>query len=218
MFVCVVLLALRADRPGWAVPAGFLAGALRPTGVALAVPAAVELAQRWRRWTPAERLAGAAAVAAPPAGTAAFLWWAGHAFGDALAPLRAQTRPGLRGGVAHDPFTTVVQAVRGLLSGSPADATLLLHLPWIAVAVLLLVAGRRRLPASFTAFAGTMVAVGLTAPGFASFERYAAAGLPLLVTAAALLDTPRRRRVAAVLGAACLVGYSLVAFLHWYVP
>lgn len=218
VLVCVVLLGARSRRWGWVAAAGLLAGTLRPTGVVLIVPIVLEAARHLPEARPREWLARAVAAAAPAIGLAAYLVWAGRAFGDPLEPLLVHTDPGLRGGVLRNPLATLGEAVASLRAGMFFEAAPLLHLLWAGLAVTLLVLGWRRLPLSYTAFSAALLVLGLTAQGFTSFERYAASAVPLLLVGAQLLSTPRRRVLAMSVGAVTLAGYATLAFIHAYVP
>jgi hypothetical protein len=212
VLVCLVLLGARGGRWWSCAAAALVAGALRPTGVLLCLPIAIEACRGLRAVTPAGLAARFAAVAAPAAGLAAYLAWAWHAYGDALRPFRVQTSAGLRGGVLVDPFVTLVRALR-----APEWATIRLF--WIALALALLVVCARRLPLSFTAFAAATLFLAVTAKNFSSFERYACSALPLLLAAAAVLaERPRLRTAAAVAAPLLLFGQALLSFTTSYVP
>ena len=209
------MLALRA-RAWWVAAAcGLLAGATRPIGALLVVPAAVEALRQVRSSPAAERLARAVAVAGPVAGLAAFLGWVGWRYGDALAPLRVQQQGTLRGGVA-DPVTTLAHDATLLVHGQHLDAGL--HLPWALLALGLLVVCLRRWPASYGAFVVAVLVVALTASNLDGFERYALSAFPLVLAAAAVTARPTVERVVLVLAAAGLVGYAMLAFTGLYVP
>lgn len=215
--LAVVLLGARRRQWLWCAGAGIAAGALRPTGVLLCLPIAVEACRGLRSATPAGVAARVGALCAPVAGLGLFLGWSWHAYGDPLAPFRAQTVADLRGGVVVDPLVTLGSAVSAAVAGKPN--ALLLHLVWIGVALALLVVSARRLPVSYTAFAAATLFLAVTAQDFSSFERYACSALPLLLAAALVLaDRPRLRAAAAILGPAVLFGHALYAFLAGYVP
>ena len=218
VLTCLVLLFLGRQR-WWAVAAcGLLAGALRPTGIVLALPVLVEALRGLPGLPRKDALVRFAAVVAPGAGLAAYLGWCWYRFGDPLAPLSTQADPGLRGALLFNPLHSITGAWNGVLDGSVRQAAPGLHIGWAAVALWLLWAGRRLLPASWTVFAATILLLALTARGFSSFERYAASALPLLVVGAVKLNTPRRRGIAVAVGGALLLAYSFTAFLHAYIP
>jgi hypothetical protein len=215
-----VFLALRG-RSWWAAGGlGMLAGLARPTGFLLAVPAAIEASRGWRAATGAQRSARAVAVAGPLVGTAGFLCWVGARFGDPWLPYTVQTRPGYKGEF-RDPFTSVADAIGGLVSGDRIGTGL--HALWLGLAVALLVVCARRLPVSYPAYAAVVLTAAAVSENLDSFERYALGAFPLVLAAATLLAVPLpaapqlRRGVYALAGAA-LSGYALLAFLGLYVP
>jgi hypothetical protein len=203
-------------RPNFAL-AGLLgfAGALtRPIGVLLALAVAAEVVRWWNRSGRSRRLAGLAATGAPPLGLLAFCAWAHHEVGDFWAPLGVQFEASHHGGLS-DPFVTLVHDARGILHRHVGTA---LHVPWVVVALVLLIACWRRLPASYTVFAGGIVAVALAGSNLDSFERYALGAFPLTIAAALLCRGPRIERAVLTLLAAALAGYALLAFLNISVP
>jgi hypothetical protein len=217
VLLCVVLLSARNGRWLPCAVAGMVAGALRPTGVLLCLPVAIEACRGMRGAAPAGVATRVAAAAAPAVGLALYLGWAWQAYGDPLEPFRAQTVPGLRGGFMVDPIATLAGAVKTVLTGHPG--WILLRVVWIAVALALLVVSGRRLPLSFTAFAAATLLLAVTAQGFGSFERYACSALPLLLAAATVLTARPRLRLAAAIGAPLvLFGQALLSFAGTYVP
>lgn len=209
------LLGLRARRWWWAAAAGFLAGLTRPLGPLLAVPAAVEAARGLRGAPPGERAARVAAVVAPGAGTAVFLWWAHVAWGDALLPLRLQNDPGLRGGWAN-PLARVVEAVRDLGGGDEIGSGL--HVVAIAAFAALLVVCARRLPASFTWYAAAWLVLGVSSQNLDSLERYGLSTVPYLLAIGLVTGRPVVERGLLALGSAALLGTATLAFLGHLVP
>lgn len=212
----VTFLGIRTGRWWWAAAAGLAAGAVRPVGVLLVVPVALELWSRRATLTsPGRRVAGVAALVAPVLGAGAFLVWVGRAFGDAWLPLTVQEQGGHRGQLAvpleamgHD----VVAALHGHHLGSAS------HLPWVAVCGVLVVVAWRRLPRSYALYAAVVLVASLSSTNLDSFERYALAAFPLVV--AASMATSRRRVELGVLvaSAAMMTGYALAAFLGIVVP
>jgi hypothetical protein len=182
--------------------------------VLLALVVAVELVRWWVRLGRSGRLAGLAATAAPLLGLAAFGLWAHHVVGDYWAPLRVQLESSHHGGLS-DPFVTIAHDARGLVHRHVGTA---LHVPWVIVALVLLVICWRRLPASYTVFAAAILAVALAGSNLDSFERYALSAFPLTIAAALVCRGPRIERTVLVLLAAALAGYTLLAFLNISVP
>lgn len=210
-----VLLAVRTHRFGAAIPLGILAGLCRPVGILLVVPAVIEAARGWNTAPWRERMLRAGATAAPAVGMAAFLAYAGVAFGDTFAPLTVQNRANLRGQFEL-PITSLVHGVRDLVhAGRFGPGS---HVLWAAVFAGLLVVVLRRLPSSYTAYAAVALLLGLSAHNLDSFERYCASTLPFLLGAAFLTDRPDSERLALGLAAAGLFAYSVLAFLGLSVP
>lgn len=203
--------ALYAARRGqWtaAAPLAFGAGLTRPIGLLVALPLAMEAL---RALSPRRVLAAAAA----PLGTATFLLWCQVTRGDALLPFRVQQRPELRSGVWEPPFDELGRAWTALTDLGPWN--LALRPFWIVGLLALLAVTARRLPASYTAYAGVLLLLALGTPRLASFERYAFAAFPLLVAAASL----RSRLASVTTGAAFAAGlalYSILGFSNRYVP
>jgi hypothetical protein len=210
-----VLLAVRTRRYGAAVPLGILAGLCRPVGILLVVPVVIEAARGWNTASARDRAWRAGATAAPAVGTAAFLAYAGVAFGDTFAPLTVQNRANLRGRFEF-PTTSLVHGVRDLVHAGRFGPGL--HVLWAAVFAGLLVVVVRRLPSSYTAYAAAALVLGLSAHNLDSFERYCASTLPFLLGAAFLTERPDAERLALGLAAAGLFAYSVLAFLGLSVP
>jgi hypothetical protein len=222
LLVCVlgVFVALRPVAPGIrphfgpAAALGLVAALTRPIGVLVALAVLIELVRWWPRLGRPTRLAGLGAVAAPLVGVVAFLAWSQHEVGDWWAPLRVQLESSHHGGLS-DPFATLVHDARGIAHHHVGTA---LHVPWVVVALVLLVVCWRRLPASYTVFAAAVMAVAVAGSNLDSFERYALSAFPLSIGAALLLRSPRVERVVMALLAAGLAGYGLLAFLNISVP
>jgi hypothetical protein len=213
---CFLALRSGVTRPNF-VLAGVLAflGALtRPIGVLLALAVAVELVRWWIRLSRSRRLAGMAATAAPVVGLVAFGVWSHHVVGDFWAPLSVQFQPTHHGALA-DPFVTAFHDVQGLWHGHVGTA---LHVPWVVLAVFLLVVCWRRLPACYTLFAAAILAVAVAGSNLDSFERYALSAFPLTMAAALVCGKPVVERVVLVLLPAALAAYALLAFLNISVP
>jgi len=203
-------------RPHFWVAAGLAFGAAltRPVGVLLALAVAAELTRWWPRLGQAERVAGLAAVAAPFVGVLAFLAWAKHVVGDWWAPLRVQLQSSHHGGLS-DPVSTLYHDADGVLHHHVGTA---LHVPWVLLAVAMLVVCWRRLPASYTLFAAAVLALAVAGSNLDSFERYALSAFPLSVAGALVLTNAQVERAVLALLASGLAGYALLAFLNLSVP
>jgi hypothetical protein len=208
-------LALRTRRWGWATVAGALAGLARPVGVLLVAPAAVEAARGWRATSTRVRRWRLAAVAAPAAGTGAFLAWVEVRFDDWLLPVRVQRRENLRG-TFENPLTAVEGAFRELISGDRVGTGL--HAISAIGLVALLFVVLRRWPPAYGAFAALMLLAGLSSSNLDSLERYALSTFPFLLAAAGLLTTDWLERLVLTLSAGAMVAYAVLVFLNAAVP
>lgn len=208
-------LALRTRHWGWAILAGLLAGLVRPVGVLLAVPAAVEAARRLGEVSWRERVQRAGAVLAPVAGCAAYLGWVGARYGDPWLPLQLQTSSSRHGGLA-DPLRTLWHNFTGLLHGHHVGSGL--HVPWAVLMVALLVVSFMRWPASYGAMTVAVLAVALSSTNLDSIERYALGAFPLVLAGASLTASRRVERAVYALSGAGMAGYALLAFLNASVP
>jgi len=196
-------LALRHDRrPALGPVLGVLSGLVRPTGVLLSVPAAVEA---FRGRTGGPRLRALLTAAAPIVGTAGFLTWSWFRFGDFLAPYRSQTRSGLRGGVINTNLEFLFQTSGGGYRWQFVLALLVTtgFLLWLCV---------RLLPPSYAIWAALMVAAAVTAFGFHSLPRYLASAFPLVMAAALVCRT--RAVWYAVIGLSA-IAFTWVAYLNF---
>jgi hypothetical protein len=155
------------------------------------------------------------AGAAPLAGIGAYLGWVGATYGNALLPFEVQTQGGHRGPLTQ-PFTSMLHNAAAFLHGHHVGSAL--HIPWVLLALVLLVVAARRLPASYSLFAAAMLVVSLSSTNLDSFERYALSAFPLVIAGAAVTTRPEVWRVVLVGAAAALVGYGLLAFLGIVVP
>jgi hypothetical protein len=207
--------ALRARRWWWAAALGVGAGLTRPLGALLVVPALVEGWRGLRSVGAGERVGRAAAVAGPVVGTGAFLGWVGWRYGNALTPIRLQAE-GVHHGHLADPLVTLAHDASYLVHGHHLSEGL--HLPWVVLAVGLVVVTFRKWPASYGAFALAVLALALTGSNLDSFERYALSAFPLVLAGAGLTSDERVFRVVLVAAAAGLMGYALLAFTNLYVP
>jgi hypothetical protein len=210
-----MFLALRTRRFAWAIPLGLLAGLARPLGVLLVIPAAIEAARAWRSAPARDRVARVGAVLAGPVGSGLYLLWVRVAYDDAWLPLSIQNDRAHRGGFV-DPFTRVFDGVGDLIHGDRFGSGL--HILWAAAFVALIAVLVRRLPASYSAYAGAVVVVNLSARNLDSFERYAMSAFPLVLAVALVAGWRDLERPVLAVSAAGLVGYSVLGFLGVYVP
>ena len=203
-------------RPHFAVAGllAFAAALTRPVGVLLFLAVASEVVRWWQRLGRNERAAGLAAVAAPFVGLLVFLGWSKHTVNDWWAPLRVQLQNSHHGGLA-DPFVTLYDDAKGLVHHHVGTA---LHVPWVLLALAMLIVCWRRLPAPYTLFAAAALAVAVSGANLDSFERYALSAFPLSIAAALLLAQSQVERLVLTLLSAGLAGYALLAFLNLSVP
>ncbi len=213
LFLVLVIgafLAMRRDRWWWAAAGGFLAALTRPTAVFLAVGAAVEA--RPRRGEGVDHVPGrVAAILAPLAGAASFVWWVGREFGDWHLPIRIQND--LRGGT-ENPIVRVLEAGSDLVHLDKHG----LHFPFAIALVVLAVVVARRLPASYAWFTGGIVLTSLAATNLNSIERYGLNAFPLVIALALLTRRPVVERLTVVVCGAGFVGLCVLAWIGVYVP
>jgi hypothetical protein len=222
VFVIGCFLALRPpptstdNRPHFLVAGGlaFAAALTRPVGVLLFLAVATELVRWWQRLGRNERAAGLGAVVAPFLGLLVFLGWSKHTVNDWWAPLRVQLQGSHHGGLS-DPFVTLYDDAKGLLHHHVGTG---LHVPWVLLALAMLIVCWRRLPAPYTLFAAAVLAVAVSGANLDSFERYALSAFPLSIAAALLLTRSQIERLVLTLLSAGLAGYALLAFLNLSVP
>jgi hypothetical protein len=163
--------------------AGALAALTRPFGVLLLVPIAVELYRQRphaRSWL---------AALGPPAGLAVFvgyLWWL---FDDPLAYFHAGAAWG-RG--LHLPWEVLLGYLRGPLQGFDWTYSWL-DLISIAAMVVVLVAGLRLVPPSYSSYSASGLAFAMsTGVAWFSASRHALALFPLIVVLAVIGSRDRR--------------------------
>jgi hypothetical protein len=208
-------VAIRRGNWWWAGLFGYLAGTTRPIGCLLAVPALIEVVRswptdRWRLWP-----GKVVAIGASVAGTVTYLSWVSAEFGGFFEPLKIQQQQAHHGAFT-DPAATISHALTNLAHGHHfGDA---LHVPWIGVAVVLLVVAFWRLPVSYAAFALCIVVLALSGSNLDSFERYALSAFPLVIAGATLLRSARVAGVTFVLCGAGMALYAMLAFQGAYVP
>lgn len=216
LLVAVVLLALHRRRPGWAAAAGLCAGLLRPQGILLVVPVAVEA---WRWWRAggthrAREVAGwAAALLAPAAGLAAALWAVSRGSGDLLEAYRIQRA--IRGGF-QDPVTRLGEAVVDVARGDLHDVYNLAFA--LGFAALFVVAWRRRQPASWLAYLAVTWVVAVGGQLMDSVGRYCWVAAPFAIALAQWAASRRRQVVVAVVGLGGTVWFTTEVFLGRVIP
>ncbi len=210
-----VFLALRSDRWALAGALGLAAGATRPLGLLLAVPALVEAVRTRHGVTIGGWARRGFAVSGPPLGLLAYLAWVGARFDDPWLPFSVQQRASLRGDFV-DPVSRLIDAARDLGGGDQLGSGL--HLLWALVFLAPLVVVARRLPVSYTAFSAVTLLVGLSAENLDSFERYALGAFPLLMGLALVTSRPAVERLVLTLAAGGLVGYAVLGFFGVSVP
>ena len=190
---------------------GFAATSARPSGLLLALPAAIEGWRAWRGSRPAERAGMLAAVALPAVAMAAFLWFAEQAVGDWRRPLDIQSD--LRGGVVLPPLRLVL-GLGEVVTDPFGDG---LHIPFAFGTVFLVWVCWKRLPASWAALATASALVNLAADNLNSTERYAYGTVPILV-ALAVVAGGRWWRPVVVASGLGLLGMTTLAWYGTYVP
>jgi len=206
---------IRRGNWWWAVLFGYLAGTARPIGCLLVVPALIEVVRSWRTDHWARWPGKVAAVVSSVAGTVTYLGWVSATFGGFLEPLKIQQQQAHHGALT-DPVATVYHSLANLAHGHHIGEGL--HVPWIAVAAVLIVVAFWRLPVSYGAFALCVVVVALSGSNLDSFERYALSAFPLVMAGATLLRSARVAAVTYVLCGAALALYAVLAFQGAYVP
>jgi hypothetical protein len=215
LLAVVFFLAIRRGTWWWAALFGYLAGTARPIGCLLVVPAVIEVLRTWpsagwRRWP-----GKVAAIVSSVAGTVTYLGLIRSTSGGFLQPLKVQQQQAHHGALT-DPVSTIYHSLTALAHGHHiGDA---LHVPWIAVAAVLIVLAFWRLPVSYGAFALCVVAIALSGSNLDSFERYALSAFPLVIAASTLLRSTRVATVIYVLSGAAMALYAVLAFQGAYVP
>lgn len=229
--VLALAVFLLAGRRHWwaAAVAGYLAGLTRPVGALLAVPVAYIAWQNRAphnapidgtghsrsasQADPPQRGPGAlVAAAAPLAGSATFVLWAGAALDDASAPFDRQQD--LRG----DPAEPVSRLIRAAYRGVNGDTGELFHFLTAAALVVLAVVAWRRLSRPLAAYGSLSVLVLIAAENLNSMERYALAAFPLVISAAIATRHRRLDRWLPRATGAGLVCLTILALHGVYVP
>jgi hypothetical protein len=205
------LLALHRRRWWAAAALGLLATLTRPSGLLLAVPAAVEAAHGWRSAPGGSRVARAAAVVGPAAGLGAFLLWVEKATGDWALPLRIQDD--FRGGFVLPPLR-LVEGLGEMVADPLGDG---LHVPFAFGMVWLAWWSWRHLPRAWSALAVLTVVSNLAAGNLNSIERYALGAVPLVVALAGVTGG-RWWRPAVVVSMVGMLGMAVLAWQGDLVP
>jgi hypothetical protein len=211
----LALYAARTRRWWWAAAAGLAAGAVRPLGVVVLVPVVIEVLRGGRPGVDRTTVAKVAAMVAPLAGLGAFLAWTAASFGDGLLPFRVETEHQLHGPI-RSPLASMWHNLVSLAHGHHLGSAL--HIPWVLLALVLVVVAFRRLPVSYGAFALGVVVVAASSANLDSFERYALSGFPLVIAASTLTSRRGVERLVLVVAALGMIGYSLAALMNITVP
>jgi hypothetical protein len=140
----VVFWGIRSRHWWWAVAAGVVAGASRPLGIVLVVPAAIELARVWRSARTDEKVSGVAAVVSPLLGAGAYLVWVGSSYGNFRLPFSTQ---GPLRGETINPLSRLWEGLHQMVG--PDRFSDGLHVPFALAFVVLLVLTFRWWPASY---------------------------------------------------------------------
>ena len=193
------------------IVAGYLAALTRPIGVLLCLPIALEA---WRRRRTQSVSLGVTAALAPVAGLITYLWWCRHQFGSWLLPLKVQTEASHHGGLTN-PISGLVGDLNEAMHGHPS---VILHLPWVAVALVLCLVAFKRAPLSLAVYSSAIVLVALSGHNLDSFERYLLAAPPLFMVAAGSLRSERIRIAVFVLLGSLLLAWSILVFSNVIVP
>jgi hypothetical protein len=204
----IVLIAMRDKRWWLAGIAGALAGLVRPIGVLLVIPVAVEA---WRR----RSVGGFVAAGGPAVGALGYLAWAEHRSHEFLYPLRAQQDKARRGAWV-DPIRAIAHSIRETFSGGHTSAGI--HVVSAVILIGLLVVLARNWPLSFTLYAGAVLFVALSSRNLDSLERYALSAVPLVFAGADLMRSENVDRTVMTLAVAGLVVASVLAFAQVLVP
>ena len=209
----VAFWAMRSRRWWWVVAAGLVAGLTRPLGIALAVPAAIELVRIWRNADTRERSIGVLAVASPALGTGAYLLWVNRTFGAAFLPFSVQSS--LRGDSVN-PLSRIFDGLSQMFGAERFGDGL--HIPFAIAFVVLLVLTFRWWPVSYGAFAAVVLTAALAAENLNSLERYGLNAFPIVLTLAVLLKKESLERMVMLLLGGGVVALSSLAWMGAYVP
>jgi Gpi18-like mannosyltransferase len=214
-FAIAVIYFARTGRWNAAALAGLGAGLVRPTGLLLLAPLAIEAARQRAGLSATQILQRVVAFASPLIGTGMYLWWSSVATGDALLPLTVQQRSNARGDFQF-PLLTFWQAVQDLVTEARVDQGL--HLVWVAILVALIVRTFRQWPVSYGAFATVSLLQAISTTNLNSLERYGYGAFPLVLAAASMTEGDRAERILLVSSAVAMTAYATAAFMSGYVP
>jgi hypothetical protein len=114
-----------------------------------------------------------------------------------------------------DPLVTVVHDAKDLFHGHVGTG---LHVPWLAVFVVLLVVALRRWPLPYGLYALGVLALAVSSSNFDSLERYALSAFPFVLAGAGLVSGEETERTVFSILGALLLAYSVLAFLNAVVP
>lgn len=204
-------LGLRRRRWWGAAIAGYAAALSRPTGVFLALGAAVEAGRAVRDLRVRDLLPRLAAVAGPVLGAATYLWWVGREYGDWQIPLHLQNS--LRGDVVN-PIVRLGEAASDLVHLDKHG----LHFPFALALVVLTVVVFQRLPASYGVFSAAIVLTSISAENLNSIERYGLNAFPLVIALALMARSRRAEQLTVLVCGAGLFGLCALAWVGTYVP
>jgi hypothetical protein len=226
LLVTAFLLALHRRALGWAAGMGLLAGLLRPAGVILVVPAAIEAWRWWisrrsstadgpqhRRPAAAELLGWSATLVSSAVGLLAAMWIVSRRTGDIsdAFTIQRQLRDGFR-----DPVTRLAGAVVDFAGGSLHDVYNVAFA--VGFAVLFVVAVRRRQPVSWLALMAATWLVAASANNIDSFGRYCVVASPFVIALAQWARSIRWQVVVASVGLAGTLWYTTEVFLGRVIP
>lgn len=199
----------RRNQWAWAAVAGALAAATRSVGVLLILALWVEAIAQYRRdgGSLLPRLCAAAAIAIGPL---LYVGWWGWRYQDLWAPLDAQRA--WRPGGAHQPLAAVIEAVRYAWR---YQSWWLLDLLVVSLAVAGIALAARRIPLTYTVYAGASLLLPLLLPlasrPLLSMPRFMAVLFP--VSWGWAIAAGRRRPPETAVLVASAGGFALLAFL-----
>ncbi len=213
----VVILAATKRRTAIVLAAGFLAGLDRPTGVVLSIFIFFEyLTYFHRQKVPILKSIFRAVLPSigPGLGTVTFLSYALYKYHDFFAPLSTQLGTNHRGSFT-DPFVNAVDSVKEVFTGHIGS---FMHLPWVVVAIVILMLGIKKVPFNWSLYAGVSLILILISKNLDGFERYLGDIVPLLVVGAYETDRVKQEKIVVMLLAVTMMTYSVLALIGVYTP